>query len=123
MDRLQAIHGFWASFGWPAYEETSVPDGAELPYITHEGAVSDFGRPVAQTASLWDRSTGWTTVTEKEKEIAEAITRGGRYIPYDGGALIIQRASPWAQRMSEPNDDNVRRIVLNYEVEYLDGGE
>lgn len=120
MDKLQAIHSFWSSFGWRAYDETSVPDEAELPYITHEGAVSDFNRPVAQTASLWDRSTGWTTVTAKEQEIAGEITRGGKIIPFDGGALIIRKGSPWAQRMSTEQDDNVRRIILNYEVEYFD---
>lgn len=120
MDKLQAIHSFWSSFGWPAYEETSVPDNAPLPYITHESAVSFFDQPVAQTASLWVRATGWTAITEKEKEIADTITRGGVYVTYDGGALIIKRASPWAQRMSVEADDNVRRIILNYEVEFTD---
>ena len=119
MDKLQALYNFWSGFEWEAYDENSVPDNAELPYITYENGVSDFNQPVAQTASLWMRATSWTAIVAKEKEIAEAITRGGVIIHFDNGALIIRRASPWAQRMSS-NDDTVRRIILNYEVEYFD---
>lgn len=42
MDRAQAIHSFWNSFGLKAYDENTVPDNAKLPYITYEVAVSSF---------------------------------------------------------------------------------
>ena len=55
----------------------------------------------------------------KAEEIAEFITRGGRMVKYDDGAIWIQKGTPWAQRMGDP-DDMIRRIVLSVVVEFLD---
>lgn len=120
MDKMQALHSFWSSFRWKAYDENSVPDTAQFPYITYEASTDFFGNELALTASLWDRSTSWASVTEKEKEIADDITRGGRFVLYDGGGFWIKRGNPWAQRMSEASDDAVRRIVLNTSIEFID---
>lgn len=130
MDKLQTLHAFWSGFGLKAYDETSVPDyitdnqgnkvKLEPPYITYEAADDYFGNTVVKSASLWYRSSSWAEITAKEQEISDFITRGGRMLKYDGGAMWIQRASPWAQRMDEPSDDMMRRIVLSYEIEFLD---
>ena len=68
MDKMQAYHDFWSSFGWKAYDETSVPDIAVLPYITYESATDSFGTQLSLNASLWSRSTSWADITAKEKE-------------------------------------------------------
>ena len=120
MNTLQTLHAFWSGFGLKAYDENSVPDDAEMPYITYQASNDSFGHMLVQTASLWYRSSGWSDITAKEQEIANYITRGGRMIPYDNGVMWIQRASPWAQRMAEPKNDMIRRIVLNLQVEFLD---
>lgn len=118
MNKLQTLQAFWSGFGIPAYDENSVPDEAQLPYITYDVSVDDFGNSVAQTASLWYKSTSWRDITEKEMEIAEFVGRGGRMIAYDNGAMWIKKANPWAQRMSD--SDTVKRMILNLEIEYLD---
>jgi len=118
MNKLQTLQAFWSGFGIPAYDENSVPDEAQLPYITYDVSVDDFGNSVAQTASLWYKSTSWRDITEKEMEIAEFVGRGGRMIAYDNGAMWIRKANPWAQRMSD--SDTVKRMILNLEIEYLD---
>jgi hypothetical protein len=82
--------------------------------------MDDFGNQIAQTASLWYRSSSWADVTAKEQQISEFISRGGINIVYDTGAMWIQKARPWAQRMSDPNDELIRRIVLNVTIEFLD---
>ena len=120
MTSTQALYQFWSSFGLSAYDETSVDDKAELPYLTYESPRDDFGYPVASSASLWYRSTSWVDITAKEVEIAERIGRGGIIVSYDGGALWIKKGNPWAQRMSEASDDMIRRIVLNVELEFID---
>ena len=120
MNKIQALNSFWNGFGLKAYDEYSVPDNTALPYITYEVSDSDFGDTLAQTASLWYRSSSWSEITAKEQEISDFITRGGRMITYDGGALWIQKASPWAQRLDDPSDEMIRRIVLNIVVEFLD---
>lgn len=120
MNKIQALHSFWNRFDLKAYDEYSVPDNADLPYITYEVSSDDFGKVLAQTASLWYRSSSWSEITTKEQEIADFITRGGRMIKYDEGALWIQKASPWAQRLDDPSDEMIRRIVLNVTVEFLE---
>ena len=120
MDKLQTLHSFWSSFGIKAYDETSVPDNAALPYITYEVGVDSFGYAVSLSASIWYRDTSWTAITAKEMEISNRIGRGGVIVDYDGGAIWIHKGSPWATRMEEPTDDMIRRVILNTSVEYLD---
>lgn len=119
MNKMQVIHAFWSSFGLKAYDETSVPDEAVLPYITYDVSSNDLNNAVIQTASIWYRDTSWEAVTQKEMQIADAIGKGGVILPYDGGAAWIVKASPWAQRVADA-DDSIRRIVLNIGIEFLD---
>lgn len=121
MDKFQALHSFWSSFGIPAYDENTVPSGnftPETPYITYEAAVSDLGHPIALSASLWYYGPSWRPVTEKALEIESEIGRGGVTQPMDNGALWIKRGNPFARRMSDPND-MIRRIIVNIEAEYF----
>lgn len=119
MNAIQTLQHFWSGFGLPAYDETTVPDDAQLPYITYEVSKSFFNGPVMQTASLWYYSPSWAAITEKEQEIADFIGRGGRMMNCDEGAFWIMRGTPWAQRMSDPSSDMIRRIVLNIQIEFL----
>ena len=119
MTALQSLQAFWGGFGIPAYDENTVPDDAALPYITYEASKDFFGATLAQSASLWYHSASWADITAKEQEIANFIGRGGRQIAYEDGAIWIKRGQPWAQRMDEPSNRMVRRIVLNIEVEFL----
>lgn len=119
MNAMQALQSFWAGFGLPAYDENTVPDNAEMPYITYESARGFFNNTVSMTASLWYYSPSWAAISAKEEQIADYITRGGRQIAFNGGALWIKRGNIWAQRMADSADDMIRRIILNLEVEYL----
>lgn len=120
MNKMQALHNFWSSFGLKAYDENSVPENVEPPFITYEASSDSFGNTLLRTASLWYRSSSWESVTAKEKEISETITRGGYMIPFDGGTIWLQRSTPWAQRMGDPSDDMIKRIVLTVSMEFLD---
>jgi len=119
--KSMAINSFWSAFGLPAYDMYSVPTGENapaFPYITYDLREDSFDHPVSMTASLWYRSTSWTAAEAKAKEISEAIGSTGTYVMFDHGAVIIQRGSPFAQRMSDP-DDTVRRIYINITAEYI----
>ena len=120
MDKGQAYKSFWNSFGLKAYDETSVPDNEPMPYITFEMIEDDFGHSVGLTASIFYRSSSWIDVVAKSKEIEAVIGRGGVVKPFDGGAMWIKKANPWARRSTDENDDSVRRIILNIEVEFID---
>lgn len=120
MNKMQTLNAFWNGFGIKFYDENTVPDDTPFPYGTYEASTDEFGSVLAQSASLWYRDSGWASATAKEQQIADSIGRGGKIIPYDGGALWIQKSRPWAQRMGDPSDEMIRRIVLNVAVEFLD---
>lgn len=128
MDKLQAYSKFWESFGIPAFDELTVPIasdrkkmfGSEFPYITYETVSDDFDNTVFLTASLWYRESTWAGVTAKEKQISQSIGRGGTVVSYDEGAFWIRKRNPWATRMLDPDDDTIRRIVLQYTLEFFD---
>ena len=121
MDSQQALDRWWNSFEWQAWEENTVPDNAISDYghyITYTAGTSEFERPMMLSASLWERSTSWHNTVNKASEIEAAIGLGGTVIPFDGGAIWIKRGSPFSQRMSD-EDDTVRRVYMNIEVEYF----
>lgn len=119
MNVAQVLQAFWSGFSLTAYDENTVPGDAQLPYITYEVSDSFFGDDRQLSSSLWYRSTSWADITAKEQEIAEFIGRGGRMLSVDDGCIWLKRGTPWAQRMAEPSDAMVRRIVLTYEIEFI----
>lgn len=120
MDKQQALNSFWNSFGIPAYDSTTVPDDSPLPYITYNVAVDDFGAQIPLNASIWYRDTSWAAITAKSNAVNSYIGRGGRIIKYDEGAFWIRKGSPFAQRMNDPEDDMIRRILLQVTFEFID---
>ena len=121
MDKAQALHAFWSSFGLLAIDESSAYDERlDLPdnYITYEIQTANIGDSVALTASLWYRSTKWEDITKKADEIASYISYGGRVLKIDNGYIWIKLGTPFAQRMSV-EDDSIRRIILNIEADFL----
>lgn len=117
-DKWQAINDFWNSFDLPAYDEQSVPDDAQMPYIAYSASISNFEEPVPISASVYYRSTSWVDISHKVDEISAAI--GTYYLQkINDGYMFIDRASPFAQRMSDPNDDMVRRVYINLMVEFF----
>lgn len=119
MTNAEVIYRFWASFELPTYDETSVPAKSQTPYLTYETALDSFGNEVALTASLWYRDTGWEAITVKANQINAAISRGGRMLATENGALWLKRGTPFAQRMAD-TDDSIRRIVINVTVEFIE---
>lgn len=119
MNKEQVIHAFWSSFDIPAYDENSVPAGEKPPYITYDVVTGNFGTECAMSASIYYRSSSWAGVTEKLHEIERRITRGGIYLPCEGGSIWIKMASPFAQRLGDANDDMIRRIFINISAEFI----
>lgn len=124
MSKTQAISAFWESFGYPAYDASTVPigdDAPDFPYITYSvssSAYDDAGTPLMLTASFWDRSTSWKRA-EQFAANASAIIRHMRPIQCEGGFVWIREGSPFAQRLGDPTDDRIRRILINLDVKFL----
>ena len=117
MNKAQTINSFWNSFGIPAYDMYTVPNDAQMPYITYEYVEDNFDNTVILSASIWYKSTSWQGVSEKAAEIAEYIGNG-KILKTDKGYIYIARGMSFMQRLSD-TDDSVRRIYINLQVEYM----
>ena len=118
MTKAQAIYNFWSSFGIPAYEENSVPDEAQLPYITYEYISDSFGSELLLTASIWERSNSWVSINSKAETIAQRLA-GGVSLPCEDGGVILWRGTPFAQSMTDDSDKEVKRILLQIRAEFI----
>ena len=119
MTKAAAIYQFWSGFGLTAYEENTVPTDAAFPYITYQLVTDSFDREIPLTASLWYRSESWTAINAKTEEISQKISRGGKFIPCDGGAIWLKRGQPFAQSMGDESDNLIKRKYLNITAEYM----
>lgn len=122
MNKWQSIDTFWNGFGWNAYDENSVRTGSDspsLPYITYEAQSGSVGQNLSLTASLWDRSTSWKAVSDKADEIAERIGYGCELVKIDDGYLCVRKGQPFAQRMNDPDDSEIKRIYIILNAEFL----
>ena len=119
MTKAAAIYQFWNSFGLTAYEENTVPTDADFPYITYQLVTDSFDREIPITASIWYRSESWTGINAKTEEISQTISRGGKIISCDGGAIWLKRGQPFAQNMGDESDNLIKRKYLNITAEFM----
>ena len=119
MTKAAAIYQFWNSFGLTAYEENTVPTDAIFPYITYQLVTDSFDREIPLTASLWYRSESWTAINAKTEEISQTISRGGKIIHCDDGAIWLKRGQPFAQNMGDESDNLIKRKYLNITAEFI----
>lgn len=120
MNKSQAIHKFWNSFEWPAYDENTVPKDAPIPRITYNVTTDSFENVVNLYGSLWDRNASWERIVLKSMEIEKYLgEHGGEVIDLDIGKLWLVKGTPFAQRMGDPDDSAIRRIYINVQAEFL----
>lgn len=118
MDKTQAYYSLWSRFNIPAYDELSVPNDAQMPYITYQVILDELDSPVYPTASLWYRGTSWEAIDLKLAAITSTIGQM-KPIKIDDGYMYVTKGSPWAQRMAEETDRTVKRYILSLGVEFL----
>ena len=124
MNNFQALQSFWESFGVDAYDEqTLFTDSAApaYPHITYESFSGTWEARRTMSANLWNRSTSWKWLKEKAEDIKNTIGNGIT-INVDDGIIWfrIPEYTPLAQVIaSGSEDDLVKRILLNIEVEFL----
>lgn len=119
MDRFQAIHSFWNNFGIPAYNQTSVPDNAEFPYITYDTAIGSLDDLIPLSASLWYQSTSLAALSQKVEEIYKFIvTNDPVRIKLDEGYLWLYKSGTFAQDQSTDSDTIKSKYITIY-AEFL----
>lgn len=120
MDKSQAIYQFWSGFGIPAYDESSVPDDAQFPYITYSQATDSLDAPVVLTAHVWDRSPSWERVSKIVESMGTMVGEYGfKIMKIDGGYVWFKQGHPFSQRMPVESDDLIRRVYVIMMAEFL----
>lgn len=117
MDKWQAQQAFWSGYRIPAYDVSSVPESAELPYITYNAVIDSFDNVVALTGDIYYKSTSWAEISQKAEEISKDL-ENGKTIKLNNGFLKIVRGSPFAQRVME-NFDYLKHITIYVNAEYF----
>lgn len=118
-DRWEAQYNFWASFGIPAYEESSVPDRDELKrlgitsYIAYQPVSAGFDQDVSGGASIYTRADSWLQADTLADAIEARLKDGGEVVLYTGGMIWVTAEAPFAQNLGDPDDDKIKRKVLN----------
>lgn len=117
----EALFQFWSSFSVPAFEENSVPSGGDFPgfpYITFPMVESSFGDDSHIFVSVWTRSPSWESAIIITDAIKDRLKDGGIYVHYDGGAVCITMGTPFSRGMGDPNDSEVKRMLLDVTLHF-----
>lgn len=128
MNKFEVQQVYWESFGLLAFNEQTVPDNVpdaitgdmiplRPPYITYEPVSGSLDGQMTATARVWFRGTSWAPIMGMVTQMEKTFDRT---IPFDGGVMKVRKPlSNFAQPMSDPNDEQLRTIVLNAEIEFL----
>lgn len=117
-EEAKALNTFFSSFGIPAYEENSVPNNAELPYITYQISLPDWNDVASISANVWYSGTSYTTVFSKVDEISERIGQGISIPVGESGYLYLYKDNPFSQ-VAPTGNDNVKVVYLNIGIHDL----
>lgn len=112
---VQALDTYLNGFGLDAYAEDTVPDDAQLPYITYRPVDPEWHQKALFYIRVWYRSTSNAQVLEKADQITGDIGEAKR-LPFDGGLVVIWPESPKVQIMVDPNDRAVRYAYISLSI-------
>ena len=108
----KALKEFFSGFELPAYSTDSVPEDAELPYITFSLAEPEWSAKATIYAQVWDRSRSNQTILAKADQITAEIGTG-KILPTEDGFLAIWPETPLVQVMV---DGDYRSAYINLSI-------
>ena len=114
-----ALTSFFKSLLSNAYEENTVPKDTGFPRLTYNVLSGSIGSKIPLTFSIWYRSSTWVNANAKARNIYNTIGEGGVFIPCDGGSIWLTRGTPFSQHVRDDTDDQIKRIFISLEAEYL----
>lgn len=99
-----ALYSFWSSFSISAYVEDTVPENAQMPYITYRLAQPDWDSVMSMYARVWYRSTSFTGLAAKVDQISRVLD-SGYSISGDGFYMALMKDSNFCQYMPDSSGD------------------
>lgn len=112
INTAQALYQFWSSYGLDAYTVGTVPDKAQLPYITYSLVETEPLEPLTCYAQIWYRSTSNAALLAKTDEVMADLKKGV-LIPCEGGSVAMRGAT--VTLMTDINPEN-RYAYINMQI-------
>lgn len=128
MNKYEAQHYYWSSFGLLAFDEQTVPDVIPdgnggfkplvEPYLTYETVDGRLDGIIPANARLLYRGRSLKPITDK---VIEMEKKANRQIPLDGGGMMKVRVpfTNFARELDAPQDDQLRTMVITVEIEFI----
>ena len=117
-NKYQALYEFYNTFGIPAYEENSVPEDAELPYITYEIMTADLDMEnIAMSCQIYFKSNSLMKVNAITEKLYNTLS-GGLKLKCDTGYIVLYRGRPFAQNRPS-GDKTVKAKYINISADYI----
>lgn len=107
-----ALYKFYSGFGIPAYEVNSVPDDAELPYITYLYVEPQYQNPASHYSRVYMRTNSNVELLDKVGEIVSAIGDG---IVFENG-VVIRPDTPLVQLLVDETNLDIRTAYINLQL-------
>lgn len=112
----RALYSFFSCFGIPAYLESNIPSGASLPYLTYQPVTpGGWNESSNFHARLWYPSKNSRIPVLQTEDTISAALVDGLTIQCEGGAILLQKGSPWAQPVDNPPEGYLCEY-LNFEL-------
>lgn len=112
---VAAFKDFLSGFDLPVHAENTVPDDAELPYITFSLGFPEWNQKASAFVRVWYRTKANTKVIKKADQITKAIGQM-KNIPFTDGYLTIWPETPLIQILTDGDDPDVRYAYINLSV-------
>ena len=114
IDTARALYLFWHSFSLDAYTTQTVPDNAQVPYITYSLVETEPTEAASHYAQVFYRATDNVAMAEKVDEIKAAIGTG-KLLRTDDGYVCIRPSTPYVQLMTDKDPAN-RYAYINLQI-------
>ena len=109
-----ALYGFLSGFDIPAYSENTVPEDAELPYLTYPVKEPEWNSPTTFYVNVYYRNKdSYYSAMSKADEIVQAIGPGV-YLECEGGIVMLTPETPLVQAL--PQNGDIRGAYINLQL-------
>lgn len=118
MNKYETLCKFYNSFGIPAFEEFSVPEKAEMPYIKYDVVTSSVdSESTALSLQIYYKSNNLIKIDDMTEKLSKAL-RSGVTLPCDEGYIVLYRGEPFSQNV-DSGDKTVKCKYINITANFI----
>lgn len=115
MDEIFKIIFSWLSSFTQVYYESSIPTGAEFPYITYALNANDWKENSLLTVNLYTKSTSLKDVSTMANKILESVGEGLLLKNETGDFVAIYKGAPTFQIIPS-TENNLKQGYMTFQV-------